>query len=321
MLSRRAFVGGAAGTALLRGAALTSKERVDRAIKGQDVDRPPFTFWYHFLDETKPAESHAQSTLAFHKKFRTDLVKVMSDYPYPKAKGDWYDLRVVENPYPQQIRALELIRDGLRGSAPFVETIFNPWNVAGKLSSPEKVLELKATKPQTLLDALEAIAKSEANHARLAIRAGAAGIFLAIANAQAGALSENDYAKFSEPFDRMILDAVKTAPLNVLHLHTDAASGDKLYASRFYRGWPAAAINYTLHTGIPIAQMRREYPGVILAGLDERVYRSLTPAQLKEQSAAARAAAGAKFILSPGCSVPNDSADAELELLPKLLGA
>jgi hypothetical protein len=45
MLSRRAFVAGAAGTALLRGAALTSKERVDRAIQGQEVDRPPFTFW------------------------------------------------------------------------------------------------------------------------------------------------------------------------------------------------------------------------------------------------------------------------------------
>ncbi len=114
---------------------------------------------------------------------------------------------------------------------------------------------------------------------------------------------------------------MKSAPLNVLHLHTDAASGDKLYAPRFYRGWPAAAINYTLHTGIPIAQVRREFPGVILAGLDERAYRSLSSAQLKEQTAAARAAAGAKFILSPGCSVPNDSADAELELLPKLLGA
>jgi hypothetical protein len=42
----------------------------------------------------------------------------MSDYPYPKAKGEWHDLRVVDNPYPQQIRALELIRDGLRGNAP-----------------------------------------------------------------------------------------------------------------------------------------------------------------------------------------------------------
>jgi uroporphyrinogen decarboxylase len=321
MISRRGFVLASASAAILRGASLTSKERVDRAIQGKDLDRPPFTFWYHFLDDTKPAESHAQSTLAFHRKFRTDLVKVMSDYAYPKPGGVWNELRVVENPFPQQIRALELIRDGLAGSASFVETLFNPWNVAEKLSSKEKVQELKATNPQKLLDALEAIAKSEANHARLAIRAGAAGIFLAIANAQAGVLSETDYAKFSEPFDKLILEAVKNAQLNVLHLHTDAAFGDKLYASRFYKGWAASAINYTLHTKIPIAEMRRDYSGVLLAGLDERGYRGLDAAQLKEQRTSAERAAGAKFILAPGCSVPNDSTDAELERLPQLLGA
>src|SRR5260370_40633288 len=127
MIWRRGFVLASASAAVcqwseLRGATLTSKERVDRAIQGKDLDRPPFTFWYHFLDETKPAESHAQSTLAFHRKFRTDLVKVMSDYAYPKSSGVWNELRVVENPFPQQIRALELTRDGLRGRAPFVET-------------------------------------------------------------------------------------------------------------------------------------------------------------------------------------------------------
>jgi hypothetical protein len=32
----------------------------------------------------------------------------------------------VNSPFPEQLRALELIRDGLRGQAYFVETIFNP---------------------------------------------------------------------------------------------------------------------------------------------------------------------------------------------------
>src|SRR5258708_11507832 len=209
MISRRGFVLASASAAVcqwseLRGATLTSKERVDRAIQGKDLDRPPFTFWYHFLDETKPAESHAQSTLAFHRKFRTDLVKVMSDYAYPKPgdsskKTAWNELRVVDNPFPQQIRALELIRDGLGGRAPFVETLFNPWNVAEKLSSKERVQELKASNPQKLLDALEAIAKSEANHARLAIRAGAAGGFLAGSQAHTRVVAAAEGAQLREP--------------------------------------------------------------------------------------------------------------------------
>jgi hypothetical protein len=54
MLSRRNFVLGSAAAVTLRGAVLTSKERVDRALQGADVDRSPFSFWHHFLDDSKP---------------------------------------------------------------------------------------------------------------------------------------------------------------------------------------------------------------------------------------------------------------------------
>jgi uroporphyrinogen decarboxylase len=322
MLTRRHFLlASAAAPAILRGSSLTSKERVDRALKGEDVDRIPFTFWHHFLDDSKPAEDHARSTLAFHERFHTDLVKVMSDYPYPKPAGEWTSLKVEDNPFPRQVRALELVKEGLGGNTHFVETIFNPWYVAEKLSSREQVMTLKSEQPQQLLDALEVIAKSEANHARRSIRAGAAGVFLAIQNAQAGYLTEEDYVKFSEPFDKIVLEAVPSAPLNTLHLHTDAHFGDHLYIERFYRGWPAAVINYSMFTKIAPEQLRARYSGVIMTGLDERNYRQLANLDLKKQWLSARKGAGSKFILAPGCSVPNDSTDEELLRLPKLLAA
>src|SRR5262245_15203507 len=317
MLSRRNLLLASAAAATLRGAALSSKERVDRALKGEDADRSPFTFWYHFLDFSKPGEDHARSTLAFHEKFHTDLVKVMSDYPYPKPKAEWWVLKEEKNPFPQQIIALEKIRDGLQGKAYFVETLFNPWKVAENLSSVEEVRRLQHEKPQALLDALEVIAKSESNHARRSVAAGAAGVFLAIQNANDGIQTQADYAKFSEPFDKMILEAVQSAPLNVLHLH-----GDKVYLDRFYQGWAASAINYSAHgTGVAIAKVREKYPGVILGGLDEVNYRKLVPLDLKRQWMQAKTAAGRKFILTPGCSVPNDSMDEELLRLPKMFGA
>jgi hypothetical protein len=75
---------------------LNHKEGVDRALKGSDVDRPPFTFWHHF--GLKSAEANAERTLAFHKQYRTDIVKAMSDFPYPKPQGKWYELKPPENP-------------------------------------------------------------------------------------------------------------------------------------------------------------------------------------------------------------------------------
>jgi uroporphyrinogen decarboxylase len=315
MLTRRDFIwcAVAAGAA----PALTSKERVDRALRGEDADRPPFTFWHHFGLEKFPGTRHARATLEFHRKFRTDLVKVMSDYPYPRPAGKWYELKPEVSPFPEQIRALELIRDGLAGRAYFIETIFNPWNVAEKLSSPEDVRRLKEEKPQALLDALEVIARSEAAHARRAVAVGASGIFLAIANAQDGILSPAEYARFSEPFDQQILEAVREAPLNTLHLH-----GDKVYLERFYRGWSAGVLNYSKHgSGVEIITVRRSYSGVLMCGLDERNYRKLSRAELRQQWHAAQQAAGKRFILAPGCSVPNESTDEELQRLVEVLGA
>src|SRR5262249_6271174 len=141
-----------------------------------------------------------------------------------KPAGKWYEVKVVANPFPEELAALQAIREGLQGEAYFVETIFNAWNQATKISSKEEVVRLMREQPRALLEALEAIAESQANHAKKAIAAGAAGIFLAIDNAQAGILTQEEYARFSEPFDKLILERVSGAPLNTLHLH-----GDKVY--------------------------------------------------------------------------------------------
>jgi uroporphyrinogen decarboxylase len=321
MTTRRSLLLAAAGllaSAAKSASTIGSKERVDRALNGKPpVDRPPFSFWHHFGLEKEGPESHVRATLAFHRRFHTDLVKVMSDFPYPKPIGQWYGLTEQQNPFPAQIRALELIRDGLGGEAYFVETIFNPWNVAEKLSSPQEVQRLKKENPKALRDALEAIARSEANHARKAIATGAAGIFLAIANAQPEFLSKEDYARWSEPFDRSILEAVKDAPLNILHLH-----GDHVYLRHFAKPWPARAINYSVQgTGVAFSEFRKSYQGVLIGGLDEKKFRSLDENELKIEWHRAQKEAGNHFILAPGCSVPNDSTDAELSRLVSVIGA
>ncbi len=319
MVTRRKFfvTSAAAAAASAAPSQLDYKQRVDRALKGQQVDRSPYSFWYHFLDQDGPGSRHAENTLNFHRKFHTDIVKVMSDYPYPKPRGEWFILKEEKNPFPEQIQALRQIRAGLAGSAYFIETLFNPWQVAEKLSSPEAVRKLKAEKPQQLLDALEVIAKSEANHSRLAIAAGAAGIFVSITNAQPEIMSQEEYAKFSEPFDKMVFDAVRSAPMNTLHLH-----GDHVYLSRFYAGWAAPIFHYSLHgTRVPISEVRKHYSGVIMGGFDEVNFRKLTPADLKQQWLAASREAGPKFLLAPGCSVPNDTTDAELLRVPAIFGA
>ena len=304
-----------AGGGKAHGSTLGSKERVDRALKGSDVDRPPFSFWHHF--GLKDAKSHAEATLAFHRRFRTDFVKVMSDFPFPAARtGHWYELRPIDNPFPDQLKALELIRDGLAGQAYFVETIFNSWNVAEKLSSPAEVRRLQAEKPQALLDALDTITQSQIAHIRRSLQTGASGILLSVANANAKECSVETYSKFSAPFDQRLVAAAAGSKLTFLHLHVEAP-----YLDQFHR-FEAPVINYSDKvSGIPISKVREKYSQVIAGGIDEVNYRTLTEDQLRRQIDSARRQAGPKFILTPGCSVPNDSSDKELERLPRALGA
>src|SRR6266545_4043601 len=197
MLRRQFLLAAAAAPVALGRSSLSHTERIDRAMKGAEVDRPPFSFWHHF--GLKTASEHAKATLDFHRAYHTDLVKVMSDFPYPKPKAKWYELRVEQNPFPEQIRALELIRDGLDGSAYFIETLFNPWNVAQKLSSKDDVLRLMKENPQALLDALDVITQSEIAHAKRALAGGASGVLLSVANANKAEMPPDDYVKFSQP--------------------------------------------------------------------------------------------------------------------------
>jgi uroporphyrinogen decarboxylase len=308
--------GAAAAPAFLRAAELSHIDRVDRALAGKELDRPAFTFWHHF--GLKTPEEHAARTLAFHRAYRTDIVKVMSDFPYPKPPGKWYELKVEANPFPQQIRALELIRDGLGGSAYMMETVFNTWNVAQKLSSKEEVLRLKDENPQALLDALDVITRSEINHAHrvLAIK-GVAGLLYSVANANRAEMSPADYDKFSRPFDKRYLEAIGETKLTFLHLHVQPGYLE------FFRDFTAPVINYSLHvSGIPMTEVRSQFPSwVIAGGIDEVNYRTLTSEDLRRQWQAAAQAAGRKFLLTPGCSVPNDSTHEDLARLPDLLHA
>jgi len=325
-LTRRSFLIAAAAPALLRGASMTPKQRVDAALQDVQADRPPFTLWHHFGLEKQGAEAHAQATLAFHRDYRTDLVKVMSDFPYPRPAGPWHELKPVDNPFPEQLKALEMIRDGLKqdgkNAAYFVETLFNPWNVAEKLSSPAEVQRLRKEQPQKLLDCLQAIAKSEISHAKSALKRGAAGIFLAVANAQEGILTREEYAKFSEPFDKMILRAVAEAPLNILHLH-----GEKVYVDYFAKstGWKISGLNYSMHeTGYPLRLARHNWHvihGALVGGIDHRNYRTRTVEDLRDDIRMAIADAGRRLIVTPGCSVPNDSTPEELRRLGQAVGA
>ena len=54
-------------------------ERVTSALKGEEVDRPPFSFWYHFGLQHMAGRKHAEAEVDFYRAYDLDFLKVMSD--------------------------------------------------------------------------------------------------------------------------------------------------------------------------------------------------------------------------------------------------
>jgi uroporphyrinogen decarboxylase len=315
-------------------APLTHKERVDRALKGQDLDRPPFTFYHHYKRPTPQLE--AQDHLDFHRTYNTDIVKVMNDFDYPPSTtGKWYELRPLNSPFPDQLTTLKLVRDGLKGDAYFVDTIYGPYMTAmilftaqpqfAKLPKTEEMSDkiisslhdFQKQNPDGWHTALEAITQSTLNHIQQAKDIGASGALVSVFNAESKFGSVADYQRYTRPYDRRVFDALADTRLTVLHLHYL----ERPYLDQF-TDLKAPVVQYSVKaSGIPISEMRKHFSQPILGGVDEIDFDKLTTPEMRKQWTAAREQAGSKYIAAPGCSVPNASTPEQLARFPQSLGA
>jgi uroporphyrinogen decarboxylase len=312
---------------------LSHKERVDKALAGQQVDRPPYTFYRHYDSPT--AQLEAQNHLDFHRAYNTDIVKVMNDFNYPKSTtGRWYELKPVDSPYPNQLETLRRVRDGLNGDAYFIDTLYGPYMTAMILfeSQPQfandpksddtdtahiKALhEFQQQNPDAWHTALEAITQSTIHHIHHAKEIGASGALVSVFNAESKFGSVEDYKQFTRPYDKRVFDALADTKLTVLHLHFL----ERPYLDQF-TDFEAPILQYSVKvSGIPITEVRQKYSQPILGGVDEIDFKKLTTEEIRTQWTLARSQAGPKYIAAPGCSIPNDSTPDELSRFAKSLG-
>jgi uroporphyrinogen decarboxylase len=343
-MNRRKFLSASAATATLAlgrpvfgnkagSATLSHKQRVDRTLRGQDLDRPPFTFYHHYKRPT--AQREAQDHLEFHRTYNTDIVKVMNDFDYPQSTtGKWYELKPLDEPFPNQLATLRLVRDGLNGDAYFIDTIYGPYMTAmilfqsqpqfANLGKSEEVAgaqikslrEFQQQNPDAWHNALEAITQSTINHIRHTKDIGAHGALVSIFNAESKFGTVANYERYTRPYDKRVFDALADTKLSVLHLHYL----ERPYLDQF-KDFNAPVIQYSVKTsGIPISDVRKQYSQAIAGGVDEIDFEKLTTTEMRMQWTEARKEAGAKYIAAPGCSVPDSSTPEELVRFPRSLG-
>ncbi len=317
---------------------MTHWERIEAALKGDAVDRPPVSLWRHWPGEDDTAQGLAAATVKWQKAHDFDLVKFMPTGTY--SVEDWgAKTTYVHNPsgsrtvtapglttadeWPrlealdvskgflgQQNEALRLTAETLADSVPILQTVFSPLTTARKLAG-DRVFTHMRRHPDILKEGLNIIADTTARFAVEALGAGAHGVFFASQCSSYRLLGEPEYRAFGEPFDRIVLDAVQSSSrFNMVHAHGEDIMFDLLAA------YPVQMMNWHDRLTWPsLAEARKRFPGLLVGGIEDR--RTLLSGTAGDIQAEIRNALGqgqGRLMVGPQCVMSIDTPDAQVRI-------
>lgn len=316
---------------------MTKKERVQAAIKKQDVDRIPVNVWYHAPDYDQDPIKLAELHVALTHKYDYDFIKMMPFGNYVavdfglscdyfctplkavkerewgvKTPEEWYDLKPLPAVYGSYGKTLQIAQYIVKflgsESVPAIQTIFNPLSIARKICGPRTIEDLR-NNPKALKAGLEAITETQKNFIKANIEAGVSGFFFANQCSNSDFCTREEYAEFGTKYDEEMLSAITDdAWFNVAHIHGDhtyfdiMAGFDKLNVINWHDRW----------SDVSTADGRKKTDKCILGGINEKdVFHAASAEQVIEHIGEYVAVAGKKgTMIGPGCVAHPDSPEA-----------
>ena len=284
--------------------------KVDRVLRGLEVDCPPVSLWYHFGVQHGSGKRFADITLEYFDCYDFDFLKVMNDIFYPPPAGleavsTADDLcRIghldVESVWHQQFSALDVIASSLRGRAYFLDTVFDPWQSIRRGMAGERIQELMNFSPTALLDALDVVTENLIAYCRKSLDIGSAGIFLSVA-AGSEIVNRHQFLTFIKPFAARLLEAVADrAIMNTVHVHgEDLFFDDSLdFPAAIFSWWDRGP------NGPSLQWVKERTAGCVMGGIDQTIVSRRTPAYLRQHTVEGiRMGGSTRHLLAGGCTI------------------
>jgi uroporphyrinogen decarboxylase len=295
---------------------LTHRPRIELMLDGQPTVRVPVCFWHPFQPAGNGRALARQVHDFFVTEYDLDPAKVMPDLPYPfphksiKSIDDW---RLIEPIDPQrsawvqqQVECVNALMERLLLESPVVVTMFSPLTEALYFAeSTEQFLDHAQQAPAIVHQALGIIADNLRVLGETLIRAGADGIFFALQGATTAVMPEATYREFGRPYDFAALRGAQNGWFNILHLH-----GDRDLMFDMALDYPVQTLNWSDRVAGPSLREARTKTSLCLMGgwNEQTLFGGGKETEINSQAMDAfEQTLGARFILSPGCSIPDDS--------------
>jgi uroporphyrinogen decarboxylase len=319
---------------------MTARDRVLAALRGNEVDRVPMSFWGHVYHRESSASDLVAHTLERWRRFEWDWVKLNPRKHYhvepwgvryrysgrPDEKpvletcavrepGDWARIgprSPDEGALGEQIEAVRLLRAALPADVPILETVFTPLAVLGEMvREPAELRTAMRTHPKPVRAALEAVTATFEAYVPRLLDAGADGIFLATVDwASEDLLSEEEYRTWARAGDLRVLATAARARFNVLHV----CKRRNLLLS--LSDYPVAAFSWaaTDPTNPSLAVALSRLGAAVMGGIgqDGALQEASPDAVLEEFRVAREQTGGRRWLVAPGCSIPPGTPAANL---------
>ena len=286
---------------------MRKRERLERALADEAVDRVPVALWRHFPGDDQRFADLARSIIDFQHDYNWDFVRAMpsrsflvSDYGVSDAwRGDargirevnkrivrrsldWTELRPLSpnrGALAQQAECLRLVDQALQAEdTPLVQTIYSPLVQAAQLAGRQKLLRDLRLRPDRLRSGLTQLTESTMRFVTALARLDSvAGIFLVTEFANHDILSEVEYAAIALPHIRNILAALPSRWwLNIVQV---AGASPML---GLIDELPIQAMNWDARAaGTSLEDARNTYSSAICGGLSDKDLLLGTPSLLR----------------------------------------
>ena len=307
---------------------MTKRERVRAAIAGEPVDRVPASLWGHdFLREWNNDDLVAAAGEQYEA-YGWDFIKLNPRWTmFPEAWGAVYEPPLEQaNPtlvsaalgdaselggvravhaerglFGEHLEAVRMLIDRTEGEVDVVQTVFSPMSVLGLMTGRPPLLKAWAAEdPAAVHGAIGRITETIAGYALATLEVGAAGIFYAPLQWASRDISTVEfYREFGRPYDLQVLDAVRHAEFNILHVCHTHNMLDELI------DYPVAAINWDDRGrgNAGLAEVRERTSTAVMGGVGRQDLAELGADAISAQAAEA-AALGTRVLVTAGCSIP-----------------
>ena len=286
---------------------MRKRERLERAIAGEAVDRVPVSLWRHWPGDDQRCADLARSIIDFQHDYNWDFVRVMpssnfqvTDYGIQdewlgSPQGlreiskhivnrslDWTKIRALSpdrGALSQQLECMRMVGKAMQPEdTPVVHTIYSPFAQAARIGGQQLVLKDMRTRADRLRTGLHALTESTLRFIEALWRIpSVAGIFYVTEFASHDMMSEAEYAAFVMPHHLKILESLPDRWwLNFVQVQGSSPMLD------LFADVPAQVINWNTRQGQPdLSYVQRMFPGAISGGLDDwRDLHQGTPALL-----------------------------------------